>query len=169
MPVQFIIYIVAALSCFSAGYYSAWDHEHKEVITLQASIELSNKIAAQKLSEITANVEIETIKQRETITHLEANHEQAQKDNSSLANQLAAAQLQYRTANKPSRGCPLPKVSYAKPSENNVGTGQIVQTSDLSARLDKFISDKAVTCDQIDLDKHFLLQWISSLPSDLVE
>jgi hypothetical protein len=169
MPIQLIIYVIAALSCFATGYYSGWEREHKEVLMLQSSIELSNKVATQKLNEITATVEVETEKQRETITQLEVIHEKTKNDNNSLAGQLATAQLQYRTAIKSSNHCPVPKAGSSNIGANDDISGQVVDTAGLSTELDRLLQVKASIADKIDADNHFLLQWIGSIPPDLIK
>ena len=169
IPYNLIAYVLAALTLFGSGYFMGYQHEHNEVVKLQVSIDYANQLSAQKLKEATEKVAQQTELQQTTITTLQAKHDAATNQTQALTSALVDAQRMYRRDNQTRSDCPLPKVSDTQSGKDNGGTGQIVQTAELSARIDRLISDKAASCDKIDADKHFLLQWLDSIPSDLTQ
>jgi hypothetical protein len=169
MPIMLIIYALAAASCFGGGYYTAWSHEHKAVLELQASIDYANKLDQQKLSEVIATIKEREATQRDTIKQLEIDHEKATEANDNLSTQLSSLQLHIRSDNQPRSSCPVPKIGNTAVGKSDAGAGQNVPAAGFSEELDRLISEKSALADKADEDKHYLLRWIDSMPSEMTK
>ncbi len=153
---------------FAAGYLQAWKRSQVEISALRASIQVANDTAAKALADATAKVNESTQKQIATVEKLQAQHDESTHINSSLKSELAAARLQYRAANKPRSGCPVPTSGNPGEDTGNDEAGFFMDPAQLSEEFDRLIQEKAPLADQIDADKHFILQWLNSLPPEVI-
>jgi len=160
--------LLLAAAIFSAGYASSWKTAQVEIGRLQGSIDVANAQSARVLADATAKVNESTKTQLITAEKLQVQHDEATKVNNSLKSELANARLQYRSANKSRSGCTVPDASDTTENPGNDETGFFVDPTQLSEEFDRLIQEKAPIADQIDADRHFILQWLNSLPPEIV-
>lgn len=169
MPVTLIIYLVTALSIFGTGYFTGWQAEHKTVLELQSQIIYENEEMQRQLHTIRQRIAADKTQQQQTIIQLEAKYHETIGTNDNLYKQLTAAQLQHRADSQSRAGCTVSKAGDPRRGQAHGAGKQDVDTDEFSARLDRVVSNNAIKADSLDLDKHFLLNWIDSIPPELVE
>lgn len=153
---------------FAIGYSQAWKQSQTEISALKATIQVANAQYAKALADATAKVTESTQKQIITAEKLQAQHNESTQVNNSLRSELADARLQYRTANKTRSGCTVPNPGDTREDSGTDEAGFYLDPAQLSEEFDRLIQEKAPAADQIDADKHFLLQWLNSLPPELI-
>ncbi|CAB4132028.1 hypothetical protein UFOVP136_15 [uncultured Caudovirales phage] len=171
MPILPIIYIVTACSLLGGGYFYGWKSEHEEVVALEQQLETIHQQSQKMLSAAQAHNLESTIKQQEQIVEIEAKYNEQTQTNDTLHNQLVDAMRVRRTANTASDCGSLPKINRASGSEkvDAGGFNPALDSTGFPERLDTFVSRKAEQADKIDAERKLLLDWIKTIPRDMVQ
>ena len=169
MPILPIMYAVSLVLCFGGGYYYGWAGEYAEVVKLESTLEQIHQASTQLLKEKQQQVETIKANQETTILELEKRYHDQITTNDSLHDQLVTAQRMHR-ASHPARSCNvLPKTGNSTRSKADAVREPELETNTVSTELDSYLSNNAVNIDRLDQDKHFLLNWINTIPKDLIQ
>lgn len=171
IPVKIIIILSAVFAAFTSGYFYGWLGEYEEVIALEKHLNEINSQSQKLLRETQQRLDAQTLQQQATIKDLEEKYHETIGTNDDLYRQLVDAQRVRRaaTANTASDCHPVSKVNHTARSQKDDDRGRsTVDAAGFSERLDSFISGKAKQADKIDADRRLLLDWIKSIPDDLV-
>lgn len=169
MPILPILYAVSLALCFGGGYYYGWANEYGEVVKLQNELE---EIHIQSVTlQRQAQQQVEAIKetQQDTIIELEKRYHESITANDNLHDQLVNAQRMHRANNKTS-GCDrVSKTSNTSRSKEDVIREPKLETDRVSEELDTYLQSNANKIDNLDQDRHYLLNWFNTIPKEIIE
>lgn len=170
IPIRLIIVLSAIFAAFTGGYFYGWSGEYEEVIALEKHLNEINSQSQKLLRETQQRLDAQTLQQQATIKNLEEKYHETIGTNDDLYRQLTAAQLQHRERHQARSGCALPKAdNSARSQKDDDRRRSTVDSFGLSERFDSFVSGKAKQADKIDADRRLLLDWVKSIPDDLVD
>lgn len=169
MPILPILYAVSLALCFGGGYYYGWANEYSEVVKLQTDLE---EIHIQSVTlQRQAQQQVEAIKetQEASIIELEKRYHDQITANDTLHDQLINAQRMHRASNKTS-GCDRVSKTDNSPRSTSDANGKPeLEAVGVSEKLDTYLQSNAVNIDRLDQDKHYLLNWINTIPKELID
>lgn len=169
MPTLIALVISLIIAAFGGGYYAGYANEHQEVLALQTDLNNINRDAQKLLTDTQHhNAEI-AVQQQQTIKELEGKYYETMGTNDDLHQQLVNAQLQYRKRDTTCDSRPVSKTDDTRRNQAHVEREPTMDTREFSTRFDQFISTHAAKADALDADKRFLLNWIDSIPAEMVE
>jgi hypothetical protein len=171
MPILPIIYICALAAAFGSGWFYGWHGEYAEVVALEQQLNSINTQSQKLLSATQAHNLEQTIKQQEQIAVLETKYNDQISSNDSLNAQLVDAQRVRRTASAASDCRAVSKNDSARRGQKNNDTGlnAPLDTPGFSERFDSFVSRKAKQADKIDADRKLLIDWVKTIPSEMIQ
>jgi hypothetical protein len=159
---------LAVVLIFGLGYGMAWRGSQVEIGKLQGAIQASNAMSAKILADEKVKAEASIKAQKESAVKLQEKYNDLTKSNSNAADELNAARVRYNAANKPGDSCTAGKDSDTSGNSKDDERGRIVDPTSISEGIDRIIQRKAPRADQIDIDKHAILEWLRSLPPELI-
>ena len=171
MPILPVIYIVVATALFGGGYFYGWSGEHDEVVALEQQLNTINAQSQKLLSDTQAHNLEQTIKQQEQIADIEAKYNEQTQTNDSLHDQLITAQRVRRTASA-ARDChTVSKIGDITRNQKNDagGLNPTLDTTGFSENFDLVISRKALEADKIASERKLLLDWIKTIPPEMIQ
>ena len=173
MPILPIIYIVVASVLFGSGWYYGYSGEHDEVVTLEQQLNTINAQSAKLLNDAQAHNAELTANQLLQNAEIEKKYNETIKTNDSLQDQLAdSIRLRRKTANKSGSCNAMAKAGdTSRDRADNAGgryTGTL-DTAGFSENFDITVSRKAFQADKVDAERRLMLDWIKSIPSDMVQ
>ena len=161
--------LVFVLTVFGAGYGLAWKQCQVQIGTLQGAIKVANAEAAKVLAEEREKAQRAEAQQRASAEKLQEQYNEIKKHNDGLSAELADAWVQYRAANQPNSSCPTNQASDPTGSAGDNEAGEYLDPDRLSEELNKFVQKASPTIDRRDEDLHFIIQWLNSLPPEMLD
>jgi len=171
MPILPIIYICAIAAVFGSGWFYGWHGEYAEVVALEQQLNSINAQSQKLLSATQAHNLEQTIKQQEQIAALETKYNEQISSNDSLNAQLIYAQRVRRTASSARycRAVSKNDSAIGSKKDNAGGRDTAVDSAGFSERLDTFVSRKAAEADKIDAERRLLIEWIKTIPPEMIQ
>jgi hypothetical protein len=167
MPILPIIYICAIAAAFGSGWFYGWKGEYAEVVALEQQLNTINTQSEKLLSATQAHNLEQTIKQQEQIADIEAKYNEQIINNDSLNAQLVDAQ-RVRRSTSAARDCrSVPKTGNAARGQANDKSTDA--TTEFSERLDRYLSESSAKSDKIDAEKRLCVEWIKTIPSEMIQ
>jgi hypothetical protein len=165
MPYVLILVLMAG---FGSGYATAWKHDQSTIARLETSILIANKASDDVLNIAKEKVAKAKEDALDTQKKLEAERAMVIESNAHLADDLASAKLQYARATA-SDSCPVPKTDNPSVVKKTDGGGTVyLSTAGLAEGIDRIIQAKATLADKRDQDLHFVLEWLNTVPTELI-
>lgn len=169
MAVVIALVISLIIAAFGGGYYAGYLGEHQEVLALQTDLNTINRDSQKLLRDTQQHNATLAVQQQQTIKDLEGKYYETIGTNDDLHQQLVSAQLQYRQRDSTCRINPVSKAHHSSRNQAHAEREPAMDTREFSTRFDQFISTHAAKADALDADKRFLLNWIDSIPAEMVE
>jgi hypothetical protein len=158
------IYALIAAALFSGGYAAGYKFEHAQVQLCEAKIEQSNDQAKIVLAEKSAQVE--RLGQAQTINNLSLEAEHAK--NIELVNAHSIDLDNARrlwASHQPRCSGSLSKADHPGIDKNDDGEGYYLDAGQLSESIDGLIRKADIDS----ADHHEVMQWLNSLPLELIK
>ena len=169
MPILPILYAVSLALCFGGGVFYEWQDSYNEIVRLQNEIEQTHQDSEKLKNDANAFALLKKEQQQNTIIELEERYYDQIKANDNLHDQLVTVQRMYRASNKTSGCNRVSKANNTSRSKENVSRESKLETNRVSEELDSYLQSNAVNIDRLDQDKHYLLNWINSIPKELID
>jgi hypothetical protein len=168
-PIPDLTVLFVALSASAgAGWYYGYIGEHKEVLVLENRLNEINAESTRLLNETKAHNAELTASQLIQNAEIEQKYHDQIKTNDSLHDQLVNAQRVRRQAANSTSDCNA--VSKAGDSRASKANNRSAERDDeFSERLDRYLSEQAAKADKIDAERRLLINWIKTIPPEMVE
>lgn len=165
------VLFVALTTAAGSGYYYRWREEHKEVLRLEYQLNTINAESTRLLKETKAHNAELTAAQLITNAEIEQKYHDQIKTNDSLHDQLVNAQRLRRQAANTARDCRATAKAKDSSRSEKDNAGRLNTAMDsfgFSERFDTFVSRKALRADKIDAQHRLMLDWIKSIPKEMI-
>jgi len=170
MPILPILYAVSLALCFGGGVFYEWNQTYNEIVSLQNQLEKIHQDSEKLKNYANVFALLKKQQQEATIIELEKRYHDQITANDTLHDQLITAQRLHKQASNTARGCDrMPKASNTSRSAKDANGKQDLEAVGVSEKIDLYLSNNAVNIDRLDQDKHYLLNWIGTIPKELID